>query len=59
MQATAIVLTHSLAYVEEVFSAARERRTLVGVLDASRTGALQGISVDRCVEPAELVPGQA
>lgn len=52
MQASAIVLTNSLAYVGEVFSAAHECRTLVGVQDAGRAGVLPGMVVDRCIEPA-------
>ncbi len=52
MQASAIVLTNSLAYVREVFLAAQQRRTLVGVQEAGRAEALPGIAIDRCIVPA-------
>ena len=51
MEATAIVQRNSLAFVEEVFAAARARRTLVSVPDASQARRLRGISVDRCIDP--------
>ena len=52
MQASAIVLTNSLAYVREVFLAAQQRRTLVGIQEAGRAVALPGIAIDRCIVPA-------
>jgi acyl-CoA synthetase (AMP-forming)/AMP-acid ligase II len=51
MRASAIVLTNSLAYVQEVFAAARARRTLAGVTAAGSATSLPGILVDRCIEP--------
>jgi acyl carrier protein/peptidoglycan/LPS O-acetylase OafA/YrhL len=52
MRATAIVLTQSLDYVDAVFAAARDRRTLVGVTSSDSIQALPGIEVDGCIEPA-------
>lgn len=52
MQASAIVLTNSLAFVGEVFSAAVKRRMLVGVQGGGSNVSTPGIAVDRCIEPA-------
>ena len=57
MQASAIVLTNSLAYVREVFLAAQQRRTLVGIEEAGRAVALPGIAIDRCIVPAVELAG--
>jgi acyl-coenzyme A synthetase/AMP-(fatty) acid ligase len=51
MQASAIVLTNSLAYVGEVLFSAQERRTLVGVQEPGRAATLPGIAVDRRIVP--------
>ncbi|MBL9050571.1 MAG: AMP-binding protein [Tabrizicola sp.] len=52
-QATAIVRTNSLAFVEQMFALYAERRPIVLVSDAEQAGQLPGLNIDRCLTPAE------
>lgn len=53
LQATAVVSTNSIAFVEQVFALYDARRPLVTVSNPTQAEKLPGVVIDRCVTPEE------
>lgn len=53
LDATAVVRTNSIAFIDSVFALNEARRPFVMVADAAEAGTLAGVTVDRCIVPPE------
>ena len=53
LEATAVIRRNSIAYIEEIFTLNQARRPLVMVNDEAEARNLAGITIDRCITPAD------
>lgn len=53
LQATAVVRKNSVAFIEEVLALNEARQPLVIVTDEAQAQAMPGVSIDRCITPAD------
>lgn len=51
LDATAIIRTNSLGFIEQVFALNAARRPFVMVHDEAQAAGLPGIAIDRCLVP--------